>query len=177
MDLLQLDDEEQEILQILAENGIKVTNPKKNHHSRIQILENILVYKPDNELLHAINIAAEYDPSFKCPKESPLEVDAQASNLGSLLSVATENGPEIEFETHFLLPELMKVPLNRMLLLKYAKLRKVSVNWKSRILIPMIVKQWSWNWMNLDLKQLTMKYQRTSPNAENMLLVQNGKEI
>ncbi|CAG5040882.1 unnamed protein product [Parnassius apollo] len=101
MDLLQLDDEEQEILQILAENGIKVTNPKKKHQSRIQILENILVYKPDNELLHAINIAAESDPSFKCPKESPLEVDVQASNLGSLLSVATENGPEIEFVDTF----------------------------------------------------------------------------
>ncbi|CAG4959411.1 unnamed protein product [Parnassius apollo] len=85
MDLLQSDDEEQEILQILAENGIKVTNPKKKHQSRTQILENILVYKPDNELLHAINIAAGSDPSLKCPKESPLEVDVQASNLGSLL--------------------------------------------------------------------------------------------
>ncbi|CAG5019057.1 unnamed protein product [Parnassius apollo] len=101
MDLLQSDDEEQEILQILAENGIKITNSKKKHQSRIQILENILVYKPDNELLHAINIAAESDPSFKCPKESPLEVDVQASNLDSLLSVATENGPEIEFEDTF----------------------------------------------------------------------------
>lgn len=49
MDLLQSDDEEQEILKILADNGIKATNPKIKHHSRIQILENVLVYKPDNE--------------------------------------------------------------------------------------------------------------------------------
>lgn len=90
------DDEDQEILNILAENGIKVMNPKKKHRSRIQILENILIYKPDNELLHAINIAAESNLAIKSKKGAPLKVDTQALNLASVPNAATENIPEIE---------------------------------------------------------------------------------